>query len=85
MASSGIDASPLLTPLALVLGLAALAWFAFPRTKAAINRLHMQTFGTAAAGKHGRGAFRDLLTLLDEGGAIVSCSPGIAAAIRGQS
>src|SRR5690606_18200793 len=30
--SSGIDMSPLLDPLALVLGLAALAWFAFPPT-----------------------------------------------------
>ena len=48
----------------------ALAWLAFPRTKARINALH------AARIPHEprqRGRLRDLLTLLDEGGAIVQC------------
>lgn len=51
----------------------ALAWLAFPRTKARINAMH------AAVIPHergGRGRLRDLLTLLDEGGAIVACADG---------
>jgi len=49
----------------------ALAWLAFPRTKARINALH------AAAIPHERGQrgrVRDLLTLFDEGGALVACA-----------
>jgi hypothetical protein len=49
----------------------ALAWLAFPATKARINAMH------AAAIPHERGRrgrLRDLLTLFDEGGAIVACS-----------
>jgi len=49
----------------------ALCWLAFPRTKARINALH------AAAIPHERGQrgrLRDLLTIFDEGGAIVVCA-----------
>lgn len=49
----------------------ALAWLAFPRTKARINALH----AAAIPGERGkRGRKRDLLTLFDEGGAMVQCS-----------
>jgi hypothetical protein len=48
----------------------ALAWLAFPRTKARLNAMHAQ----AMPGERGRrGRLRDLLTLLDEGGALVAC------------
>jgi hypothetical protein len=49
----------------------ALCWLAFPRTKARINALH------AAAMPHERGRrgrLRDLLTIFDEGGALVACA-----------
>jgi hypothetical protein len=48
----------------------ALAWLAFPRTKARLNALH-----AAEIPREGgrRGALRDLLTIFDEGGAIVHC------------
>lgn len=49
----------------------ALCWLAFPRTKARINAMH------AAAIPHEkgqRGRLRDLLTILDEGGALVVCA-----------
>ncbi len=49
----------------------ALAWLAFPRTKARINALHAAEIPL----EHGRrGRKRDLLTLLDEGGVIVECA-----------
>lgn len=48
----------------------ALAWLAFPRTKAKLNALHARVIATEA-GRRGR--FRDLLTLLDEGGALIAC------------
>jgi len=48
----------------------ALAWLAFPRTKARINAMHAQAIAQEGAR---RGRLRDLLTLLDEGGAIVQC------------
>lgn len=49
----------------------ALAWLAFPRTKARINAMH-----AAEIPKEGgrRGRLRDMLTIFDEGGAIVVCS-----------
>ena len=47
----------------------ALAWLSFPETKAELNALHVREIPTEA-GRRGR--FRDFLTLLDEGGAIVS-------------
>jgi len=48
----------------------ALAWLAFPRTKARVNALH-----AAEIPREGtrRGRLRDLLTIFDEGGAIVHC------------
>lgn len=48
----------------------AFAWLAFPRTKARLNALHAREI-PREGGRRGR--FRDLLTLLDEGGAIVAC------------
>ena len=48
----------------------ALAWLAFPRTKARLNALHAREI-PREQGRRGR--LRDLLTLLDEGGAIVAC------------
>ena len=49
----------------------ALCWLAFPRTKARINAMH------AAAIPHEkgqRGRLRDLLTIFDEGGALIVCA-----------
>jgi hypothetical protein len=48
----------------------ALAWLAFPKTKALINALHAAEI-PRECGRRGRR--RDLLTLLDEGGVIVQC------------
>jgi hypothetical protein len=48
----------------------ALAWLAFPRTKARINAMHAAEM-PREAGRRGR--LRDLLTIFDEGGAIVQC------------
>lgn len=49
----------------------ALCWLAFPRTKARINAMH----AAAIPGEGGRrGRLRDLLTILDEGGAFVVCA-----------
>jgi hypothetical protein len=48
----------------------ALAWLAFPRTKATINALHAREI-PREGGRRGR--LRDLLTIFDEGGAIVAC------------
>jgi len=49
----------------------ALAWLAFPRTKARINALHAAEI-PREGGRRGR--LRDLLTIVDEGGAIVHCA-----------
>jgi len=48
----------------------ALAWLAFPRTKAMINALHAREI-PREGGRRGR--LRDMLTIFDEGGAIVRC------------
>ena len=48
----------------------ALAWLTFPRTKARINALHAAEI-PREGGRRGRR--RDLLTIFDEGGAIVHC------------
>jgi len=58
----------------------ALAWLAFPRTKARINALHAAEIPR----ENGvRGRLRDLLTLFDEGGAIVQCAdPRLVALVR---
>ena len=59
----------------------ALAWLAFPRAKARINALHAAEI-PRENGRRGRK--RDLLTLLDEGGAIVQCGdPELIAMLRG--
>lgn len=50
----------------------ALAWLAFPRTKARINALHARELPKDPRGR--RGPLRDLLTIFDEGGAIVTCA-----------
>jgi DUF3025 family protein len=58
----------------------ALAWLAFPRTKALINALHAEEI-PREDGRRGRR--RDLVTLLDEGGAIVQCDdPKLIALVR---
>lgn len=51
----------------------ALAWLVFPRTKAALNALHVAAAGAAAANEGGaRGSARDAATLLDESGMLVA-------------
>jgi len=59
----------------------ALAWLAFPRTKARINAMH----AAAIPFEQGRrGRLRDLLTLFDEGGALVVCGDaGLTGLLRG--
>lgn len=69
----------------------ALAWLAFPRLKAVLNRRHHEELNIRkAAGSRGtarghesRGTARDVLTLFDEGGVIVACSaPELARLLR---
>ena len=52
----------------------ALVWLAFPRAKARINALHARELPKDPKGR--RGPLRDLLTIFDEGGAIVVCQDG---------
>ena len=70
----------------------ALAWLAFPRTKALLNRKHYEAMiardgesGHDAARLPGsRGTARDVLTLFDESGVIVACSePELERLLRG--
>lgn len=49
----------------------ALAWLTFPRTKARLNAIHASEIPLR---KGHRGPTRDLLTIFDEGGALVACS-----------
>lgn len=49
----------------------ALVWLAFPRAKARINALHARELPRDPKGR--RSPLRDLLTIFDEGGAIVVC------------
>ena len=49
----------------------ALAWLAFPRTKARINAMHAAQIPLE---KGQRGPLRDLLTVFDEGGVLVACA-----------
>ena len=58
----------------------ALAWLAFPRTKATINPLHAAEI-PRESGQRGR--LRDLLTIFDEGGAIVLCADAELEALIG--
>ncbi len=57
----------------------ALCWLAFPRTKARINALHAAEI-PREGGRRGRR--RDMLTIFDEGGAIVAGAPGVEALVR---
>ena len=50
----------------------ALAWLAFPRTKAALNAVHVSAQAGSAAGTRSRA--RDAATLLDESGMLVACA-----------
>jgi hypothetical protein len=58
----------------------ALAWLAFPRTKARINAMHAAQI-PREQGRRGR--LRDLLTIFDEGGAIVCAPPQLVELVRG--
>ena len=58
----------------------ALCWLAFPLAKARINALHAAEI-PREGGKRGR--LRDLLTIFDEGGALVACADqGLNALVR---
>lgn len=58
----------------------AMAWLAFPKTKARINAMHAAQI--PLEGKV-RGPLRDMLTLFDEGGAIVRCAdPSLEQLVR---
>jgi hypothetical protein len=60
----------------------ALAWLAFPRTKATLNRVHHDEL-LRRWGEPTRGTARDVLTLFDEGGVVVACAePGLAQLVR---
>jgi hypothetical protein len=59
----------------------ALCWLAFPRTKARINAMHASAIPHE---KGQRGRLRDLLTIFDEGGAlVVSDDAELVALVRG--
>lgn len=61
----------------------ALAWLAYPRVKARLNRLHRDALAASAGRGVGRGALRDAATLLDENGALLVCrDPVLAANLR---
>lgn len=61
----------------------ALAWLAFPKTKARINAMHAAEIPREQAHDGGRrGRLRDLLTIFDEGGAIAACSGEVAELVR---
>ena len=51
----------------------ALAWLAFPRSKAVLNRLHHDELARRGDGL-ARGTARDVATLFDEGGLVVACA-----------
>jgi hypothetical protein len=56
----------------------ALAWLAFPRTKATLNRIHHAEL-VRRWGAPTRGTARDVATLFDEGGVVVACAaPALA-------
>jgi hypothetical protein len=61
----------------------ALAWLAFPRTKAVLNRRHCEEIARRAGEPGPRGTARDVLTLFDEGGVIVvSTDPSLLELLR---
>lgn len=58
----------------------ALAWLSFPKAKARLNAMHAAQIPKEAGS---RGRLRDMLTLFDEGGAILACAnPELEALIR---
>jgi hypothetical protein len=57
----------------------ALAWLAFPSTKARMNAMHAAEIPRE---RGVRGRMRDLLTIFDEGGAIVCAPPHLAELVR---
>ena len=58
----------------------ALAWLAFPRSKARLNAMHAAEI-PREGGRRGR--LRDLLTIFDEGGALVLCDqPDLLSSLR---
>ena len=58
----------------------ALAWVAYPRTKAALNARHVAEIVGRPTGGGNRGSVADALTLFDESGLVVACvQPGLAA------
>lgn len=61
----------------------ALAWCAWPRSKARLNALHLRVIAQRkAAGLPGRGRQRDAMTQFDECGVlVVTCEPTIAKAL----
>jgi hypothetical protein len=56
----------------------ALAWLAFPLTKARINAMHAAEIPRE---RGRRGPLRDLLTIFDEGGALVQCDDELLLAL----
>ena len=59
----------------------ALAWLRFPRTKAALNAVHVQAAGAATGNARNRA--RDAATLLDESGLLLCCvDAGLVALLR---
>src|SRR5258705_10250474 len=65
-------------------GFNALAWLRFPRTKAALNAVHLRAAEVATGNARGRA--RDAATLLDESGLLLCCSDaGMAALLRARA
>jgi hypothetical protein len=65
----------------------AVAWLAFPETKAELNRQHYlaATAGSGHEAAQNRGTARDVLTLFDESGVAVVCADGeLADLLRGR-
>lgn len=61
----------------------AMAWIAWPRTKARLNRLQSDALAACDERTSRRGALRDAATLFDESGAVFACrDPALAAALR---
>jgi len=61
----------------------ALAWLAFPKTKARINAMHAAEIPREQRSNGGRrGRLRDMLTIFDEGGAIAACGADVADLVR---
>lgn len=61
----------------------AMAWLAWPRTKARLNRLQSDALAACDQRASRRGALRDAATLLDESGALFVCSdPALVDALR---